>query len=288
MDGASVRLKVLVSFEDRLRPDSTGVYIVNAFRQLGHIVTHVLPENIQTVTGGHDLYIKVDDGICSYWNENLHPSAYYVIDTHIETDWRLDIANKGKFDFLSVTHKTGLSLPWPIQPLWLPVGCDPDYHHVGPREKKYDVCFIGNFHSQYASRRLDMVDRLFKTSNNFFFGNRTFKDMAEKFAESKIVFNCSLNGDVNMRFFEALCSGSCLVTDRLPEIAELGFIDKSHYFGYDTADEMADIVNTLLTQDSYRERVASKGKQEVMSRHTYADRAKEIISRMEKKELCLR
>ncbi|MGE5503468.1 MAG: glycosyltransferase [Actinomycetota bacterium] len=42
------------------------------------------------------------------------------------------------------------------------------------------------------------------------------QDMAlRKFAKCQIAFNCSLNGDANMRVFEILSAGGCLFSDRL-------------------------------------------------------------------------
>ena len=39
--------------------------------------------------------------------------------------------------------------------------------------------------------------------------------MGRIYSESKIVLNASINGDLNMRVFEALTSGALLVTDRI-------------------------------------------------------------------------
>ena len=85
----------------------------------------------------YDLYVKVDDGQrVTQWNHELHPSAYYCIDTHIETDWRIQLAKDGRFDNVSVVHSDGLKLDWGRYDVyWNPVGCDPLLHYVGPREK---------------------------------------------------------------------------------------------------------------------------------------------------------
>lgn len=281
-------MKICVSFESRVRPDSTGVYFLNAFRSLGHSVTHVLPQNIGTVNpGDFDFYVKCDDGIYSPWPEKLSPAHYIVIDTHIETDWRLKIEQEGKFSSVSCTHRQGLKLPWQNKNVfWLPVACDPDVHYAGKQEKKYDGCFIGNFHSQFAGKRIDLLDSFFKQTPVIFHGTRMFKEMAEKYAQSKLVFNCALNGDANMRFFEALCSGSCLVTDRLADIDALGFIDKQHYLGYTTKEELEELVPIYLREHSLREGIASAGRQAVLKGHTYKDRASRILE--EALKTCLR
>lgn len=281
-------MKVLICFEGRVRPDSTGFYFLPAFKNLGHDVTHITPDQIHAVKGGYDLYVRVDDGIYAPWPSHLHPSAYYVIDTHLDTEWRLKLEKEGKFDHVSVAQKPGLSLPWSTKNVsWNPLGCDPDAHNVGAREKLYDVGFIGHFHSQYAKKRMDMLGVAFAAATGkVYYGNRQFKEMAEKYAQSKIVFNWSLNKDINMRVFEAMASGSCLLTDRIPEMAEIGLVDGTHFVGYADEKELAEAVKFLLHNDATRERIAQAGQLEALRSHTYQDRAALICKVMEEQK-CL-
>lgn len=273
-------MKILVCYECRVRPDSTGVYFYQAFKQLGHEVDHCLPENIHNIKGGYDLYFKCDDGIRSSWNKDLHPSVYQVIDTHIESDWRVKLASEGEFDLVAVAQKEGLNLPWTNKKvIWGPLGCDWDAHCVGPREKKYDVAAIMNFHSQYAAGRIDLVHELFKAVPNFFFGGRMFHEMAEKFSESRLVFNAPLNKDLNMRHFEAMASGSVLVSERLEDAAELGFIDGVHYAGYSSKEEMIKVVADLLKDSAKMDYLAKNGHSEVRN-HTYTKRVENILQEL--------
>jgi spore maturation protein CgeB len=276
-------MRVLVSLETRVRPDSTGVYIIEAFKQLGHEVAHVLPEHIHNVHGGYDLYVKVDDGQrVTQWNPELHPSAYYCIDTHIESDWRIALARDGRFDSVSVAHHGGLALDWGRNDVyWNPVGCDPKIHYVGAREKRFDGCFIGNFHNNLAGPRVEALDSFFKACKGpIFFGNRIFQEVTEKYAESKLVFNRSINGDANMRVFEALCSGSCLVTDRVPDLQRLGFVDGVHYVGYDNPVGAGAAANDLLIQDERRQTIAAAGREFVVANHTYAHRMNVLLQKL--------
>lgn len=277
-------MKIIVSFENRVRRDSTGVYFVRAAEQLGHEVKHVLPEDIHKVKPGDaDFYLKVDDGIDSQvWNPELHPSAYYAIDVHLDTEWRLRFADNGKFDFVAVAQSCGLSLPWHVNPSYLALGCDPEIHHVGEREKLYDGCFIGNFHTQHAGKRVGAVHAFFAACPGpIYFGNRMFQEMSEKYAQSKIVFNQAINNDVGMRVFEAMCSGSCLVSPRLPDMERLGLIDGIHYAAYSDLDEMQKVVKDLLSNDDKREGIARNGRR-VSTQHFYSSRMKEILEKLPK------
>lgn len=274
-------MKILVCFEGRVRPDSTGFYLINALRYLGHSVSHVLPEKIATVTGGYDFYLKCDDGIYSSWNKNLKPAHYFCIDTHIETDWRIKIFEEGEFESVSVVHSEGLNLPWKTKNAWwIPVGADKNVHYIGLKEKIYDGCFIGNFHNMLAGPRIEMLDTFFKATPKFFFGNRTYQEMTEKYAQSKLVFNRSINSDANMRIFEAMCSGSCLITDRVPDMDKLGFIDKGHYFGYSSKEELDELTRMLLREEPMRERVAKNGRQFILEKHLYKHRMTYLLDKV--------
>lgn len=279
-------MKICVCFEGRVRPDSTGFYFLKAFKDLGHEVTHVYPDQINTVKPvDFDLFFRCDDGLSDAgWNPELHPSIYYVIDTHLETDWRLALAKNGKFDHIFTAQKAGVSLPWHTPAHWIPLGCDPDLHNVGPREKKYDVAFIGNFHSRYAGRRMEYLDKLFRALPNFFFGSRMFKEMAEKYAEAKIVFNCSLNQDINMRVFEGMASGSVLLTDRIPEMAEIGLVDGIHYVGYSNIEEMLALAK-VIANGSFKD-VPTQGQKLALGAHTYKHRCEAMLKKITE-EACL-
>lgn len=280
-----IPMKIIVSFENRIRPDSTGVYFLRAAARLGHEAAHVLPEDIYKVKPGDaDFFFKCDDGIPGQvWNPSLHPSAYQVIDTHIESDWRVKFASDGKFDVVGVAQPEGITLPWNNPCVfWSPLGCDPEMHHVGERDKVYDGCFIGNFHTEYANRRMQTVHEFFRLCHKPYFGNRTFKEMAEKFAQSKLVLNQSINGDrFNMRFFEAMCSGSCLVTERLKESYTLGFADGVHYAGYSSIEELREVVKDLLSNDEKREGIARNGRLASI-RHTYWSRMVDFFNKLPK------
>ena len=276
-------MKILVSFESRVRPDSTGNYYLKAFRDMGHEVDHVLPSDIMFVKGGYDLYFRCDDGMYAEWNKELHPSIFQVIDTHLDVDFRLKMANEGEFDLVSVAQKEGINLPWNSKAVWGPLACDAEIHHVGERDKIFDGVFVGNFHTQYASERIETVHAFFDVVPKLFFGSRTFKELTEKYAQSKLVLNQAIHNDpLNMRFFEALCSGSCLVSSRLKEGETLGFVDGVHYAGYSSLPELREVVKDLLENDAKREGIAREGRR-AATQHTYASRLRDLMEQLPEK-----
>lgn len=287
-------MKLVLYSNAGLRPDSTCMYFVWAFEALlgkdnvRHIQTK---EELDSLDGTEaDLYLKVDDG--QEWqrwdNPKLHPSAYYIIDTHLDMEWRQKLAREAGFDYLFLSQKKGVNVDgWHTgNRLWLPLACDPTYHDVGPQPKKYDLCFMGNFHSIYGLERMDYVDAAFKAVDKPFYSRyRTFKPYTQKMAESKIVLNKSLNEDVNMRFFEATCSGSMLLSDILWDQHTLGFEDGVNYAGYTNKEEMLEKIKYYLAHDEERETIAAKGKALAQSKHTYIDRARRIVEMVVKEKV---
>lgn len=290
-----ITMRLVIFSNVGLRPDSTSIYFINAFRQVlsSNNVWHIQSqEELNKLTGTEaDYYLKIDDG--QEWqrweNHKLQPSGYYVIDTHIDLEWRQKLVKEANFRDLFFAQRKALNETWNApNRLWVPLGCDLQYHNVGRRIKKHDVCFMGNFHTKYADTRLDFVDTIFKTVDKPFFSNmRTFHKYTEAMAESKLVFNKALNGDVNMRFFEGLCSGSALLSDVLPDQEELGFKSMEHYIGYQSKDDMIDKIKYFLKHDDERENIANKGHALVSSEHTYTDRVLQILKEIQRNKTCL-
>lgn len=202
------------------------------------------------------------------------PSIYWASDTHLGYDYRLATAKK--FDHVFVAQKRAQEefKRDGVEAEWMPHAFEPlVYYPFEKASKTYDVCFVGHINSQ---NRIDALDRVFKEFPNFFYGQRLFQQAAEKFCESKIVFNISMLDDINMRTFEAMGTGSFLMTNWIPTIEEL-FEDGKHLVLYRSMDEMVDKAKYYLKHDSERERIAAAGYEEVMAKHTIQHRLDRML-----------
>ena len=132
--------------------------------------------------------------------------------------------------------------------------------------------------------RIDALDRLFKEFPNFYYGQALFEDAAQKYCESKIVFNIAMKEDANMRLFETMATGSFLLTDRIPTIEEL-FTDGKHLVLYDSLDDMVDKARYYLEHDSEREKIALAGYEEVIKNHTIDKRVDVMMEEIKKFQL---
>jgi glycosyltransferase involved in cell wall biosynthesis/tetratricopeptide (TPR) repeat protein/precorrin-6B methylase 2 len=230
-----------------------------------------------------DLYLWVETGLGSIppdLQDHSIPKACYLIDSHIHFDRHKEIARQ--FDFVFLAQKAYVE---PMQAegcervFWLPLGCDPEIHGEQIVEEIYDVGFVGSVTPAHVRRKklLDRIDQHFSLHCD-----RKFMDeMAAVFAECRIVFNEAVNNDLNMRVFEALCSGRLLVTDEAPGSGlEDLFHDKKHLIIYNE-DNLIERIRYYLDHPDERLRIAREGREEVLNRHTYDHRAKFMLETLD-------
>jgi hypothetical protein len=272
------------------RNDGNPVYIWNAFKkkqEQGLLeIDHLAPAENVNLFGTYDANILVDWGEDGLRDMGLipyemieipHPNIYWASDTHLGFDYRLDTARK--FDHVYVAQKQAVIdfAKAGVEAEWLPHAVEPQaYPHFDYASKDYDVCFVGHVNSQ---NRVDFLDRMFAAFPNFFFGQRRFEEAAKKFCKSKIVLNIAMKEDLNMRCFEALGTGSFLLTDWVPHIDEV-FEDGKHLVLYRSLDEAVDKAKYYLKHDAEREKIAQAGYEHVMANHTIDHRANTMLNRI--------
>jgi GT2 family glycosyltransferase/tetratricopeptide (TPR) repeat protein len=275
--------KVAIIFDNKIRPDTTGVYCRRALGQLLEI-EHFLPTELSRIPRDvFDAYIQIDDGLEYRLPRDVHPCAWWAIDTHLNLDWYL---KKGPdFDLIYTAQRDGASQlrqAGMASAGWLPLACDPEIHRKHEVPKSIDVCFVAHL---FPGPRQDLLDLIQRRFRNTFVGQRFLDEMAKTYSESRIVFNRSLRNDVNMREFEALSCGSLLVTNDLKDNgqAEL-FQDGVHLATYSDAGDLLDKIEFYLRRADLRERIAAAGREEALSRHTYVHRMAQIIHDLDRLE----
>ena len=312
-----IRKNILMDFVSY--PATTAHYLERAFRQKHNVITcgsqindkiiklwnlealnwEITPQNIfrgnatllQKVMAElpegwqPDFYLWVETGLSDIpedLSEHKLPKVCYLIDTHINFDRHLEIA--GNFDFVFLAQKAY------VQPMmqagiknvmWLPLACDPEIHGKVKVDKKFDVGFVGSI-SVTPDRRKNLLDKIRKKFD--LNCQRKFMDeMAEHYSKSRVIFNNAINNDLNMRVFEALCSGSLLVTDSAPGSGlEEFFKDKEHLVIYND-ENLEEIVSHYLKNKLERERISSEGRREVLAKHTYGHRTEWMIQVLNEK-----
>jgi len=226
------------------------------------------------------LYLYVDSGEPRYFPRGLTslecPTACYLIDVHVrpleltKQAMFFDYAFSAQQDFVAALRRAGHP-----QAHWLPLACDPEVHRHYDLPKRYDIGFVGSTRRGYERRRV-LVERLASrfTINDY---QRSYAppEMSRIYSEARLVFNCSLRQEINMRAFEGPATGTLLLTDRVAGLSEL-FVDREHVLMYDDA-HVLDIASEFLRDDAVRERIARQGYEHVRAHHTYDNRADTIL-----------
>lgn len=197
----------------------------------------------------------------------------YLIDVHNDLRSRLQMAQF--FDAVFIAQRDyvpAFQLMGHPQVYWLPLACDPGIHNTDSRTRPYDVGYVGKLGMRGTERYKILTSVLPKYRTNDYLRYHAPWEMANVYGQSKIVINASINGDVNMRVFEAMAAGALLVTDRIGNgLSEL-FEEGTHYVGYSTISEAMEKIGYFLNKSAEREQIARAAQQAVLEHHTYGRR----------------
>ncbi len=203
------------------------------------------------------------------------PTAFYAIDNHLNFGWHrlaaplFDLVFCAQHDYQEAFRESGCECVH-----WLPFGWHPPFHQVPTNPPiRSGVGFVGQMHSS----RKEIFQTLARqgVSVDVRSGPRG-SELGDFYRCVKIVLNFSINGDLNMRAFEALASGALLVTQRIKNGIEKLLLSGEHFVFHD-GNNCASVVRYYLDNDSERERIAANGERKVRSLHRYEDRARSVL-----------
>ncbi len=273
--------RVALIFDDIIRPDTTGIYCRRALAELVD-VEHFRPTEMARIPRGiFDLYLNIDDGQRYRLPADLHPSAWWAIDTHLDLPW---YEVKGAdFDQVFTAQRDGAALLQQAglqDTLWLPLACDPRTHHPVETVNRFDVAFVGHVFPGPREELLRLLRQYYPRS---FVGQAFFEQMMEVYGATHVIFNRSLRNDVNMRVFEALGARGFLLTNDLSDNGQSELLrDGVHLATYGSAADLLDKLAWYLTHEEVRSRIAQTGRSHVLEGHTYAHRMRTILETMER------
>jgi spore maturation protein CgeB len=158
-------------------------------------------------------------------------------------------------------------------------------------EKKYDIVFVGNTRQNKVRKVIsDLGDSKYQVKiwgwgwkgliPEEWYGGEYYENarLNELYAASKIVLNdhhddMKREGFINPRVLDVLASGGFVVSDYMPGMGDL--LDWS-VPTYHSAGELRALIDTYISDDAARERLAEKGRK-IASQYTYAACCSEII-----------
>jgi len=271
-------MKIGIIFDNRPRPETTGLYCRRALSRLAD-VEHLLPEELDLIPAGlFDLFVIVDDGLDYPIPDHIRPRATWAIDTHM--DLNRAARRFGDADYVFAAQKNGAAqlqtmLQRPVR--WLPLACDPEIHCPVPnQEQTFDLAFVGHFLNGQRQQHLELLRSHFPRA---WFGQALFDDMARIYCSARVGFNCSVADDLNMRLFEIPCFGIPLVTNSITDngLEEL-FTVGEHILVYRNESELVKIVQQLLRDTQLRQQIGLAGREHVLRAHTYEHRMRELLT----------
>lgn len=274
--------RIAIIYDDTIRPDTTGEYCRRALAALGVPVSHYRPGEATDIPPVYTLYLRVDDDQEYALSEALRPLAYWAIDTHLGYERRLVRARAADAVFCAQRDGAARMRADGVRNVhWLPLACDPGVHRRIPgTPKEYDVCFVGNTFPGDGERTA-LVTALRAEFPRSFAGQAYGDEMARIYSASRLVFNCAVRTDVNMRVFEAAACGSLLVTNDLAGNGQdVLFTPGEHLVTYRNREDLFPTIRRLLGDAQARERMAEAGMRHAHAHHSYGQRMADLLTVM--------
>jgi len=280
--------------------NTTAYYFKKASQQMGYKVVYLTKNFNAKILKPNDIFLYIDPvkDFPFFLEKVTCRTAAYFIDVHLGLEQRLIFSNF--FDYLFIAQKDYVEIFKKYRNLnnktnnkknnsnnikWLPLACDPDVHFKKSLKRKIDVSFIGQINKLTSRNRYDVINKVltnFKTNNyKKFYKN---DEMGKIYSSSKIIFNKSVNNDLNMRFFEGICSGGLLVTDKIKNGVNDLFLNKFHYISYNSAKDAIHKISYYLKNDKDRKLIAERGQKFAMKSHTYKHRLATILKLVSQKK----
>jgi hypothetical protein len=197
------------------------------------------------------------------------PTILCVGDTHhLDTPLQkmIDYQNDAKFDFILSSHNRH-HLHWFIEAgyanvAWLPGIKVRNLSRPFLDDRKAEVCFFGSAGGKAHLRRTHLLRELNRRKAFPFVAMVGRRDhAADRYSTSAVSLNCSLNGDLNLRVFEILAAGGCLLTDRLSPQSGLDLLlrEGKEFVGYDSVEECIEQARFLLAHPQSALAIARAG-----------------------------
>ena len=126
----------------------------------------------------------------------------------------------------------------------------------------------------------DELENYKKTYKGFL---ETEQQLAQVYAGSKIILNITMDqglSSMNYRVLEVLAAGGFLLTDYKQDTADYFKPEKDLVF-YENNEELIRKISKYLDKNSLRNQIAQNGKKTVINNHTFKQRAREILSKIE-------
>uniref|UniRef100_I2PX63 Spore protein YkvP/CgeB glycosyl transferase-like domain-containing protein n=1 Tax=Desulfovibrio sp. U5L TaxID=596152 RepID=I2PX63_9BACT len=200
--------------------------------------------------------------------------AAYCIDSALNEYWHIPLTKL--FDYVYVDQLSSVSKfrRNDIRAKWLPL-CASRMDFRPPADKKHLITFVGSMTS-YRTKRANLINHIRSSFPVNVVQDISKAAMLDAFASSRIVLNENFFSGLNLRFFQALASGSLLLTERRGYGVNFHFQEGKHYAGYSPSDLLA-IIKNIARAPEVVAPIALCGQEECKRHHTSASRARTVL-----------
>ncbi len=208
------------------------------------------------------------------------PLAAVVYDSALNHFWLRDYLRLFDHVFVDFSESVEELARCGIHAHWAPYSIEAADFPARSLEKNCDIAFVGT--TDQRPRRVALLDFLrahFEVRavgghvpSQLVPGNR----IVDEYAKARIVINETLVEGLNFRVFEALASGSLLLTEATPRDLPRLFRPGVHLATY-TPRNLLERVRHYLNQSGERETIAAAGRRLVLERHTRVHRAAQLL-----------
>ncbi len=192
---------------------------------------------------------------------------------------------------------------------WMPFACDPDFHKPQAltdkdrRRYAYDIAFVGSLDPELYPFRIEILrslidfnlgiwgpgsDKIPSSSpiKSFINGKNLSPDIWTKIYSASKIILCTHWKDplgklpcyqASPRVYETLACGGFLVCDKQRDVLRL-FKEGEQLTFFDNIADLREIILYYLQNPDEVKNIAEKGRKEVLDKHTYKHRIKEILS----------
>ncbi|MBN2068646.1 MAG: glycosyltransferase family 1 protein [Opitutales bacterium] len=162
---------------------------------------------------------------------------------------------------------------------WAPALNLRDWKIPFQQQRQIPLSFVGQA-GKFHPYRSSILKRLSEEPDlGLKVGRATQEESSKVYATSQCTLNLSMNGDVNLRVFEVLAAGGCLLTDRLHRQAgmDLLFDEGVHLDTFGCYDELRDKCHFYRNNPDEALKMAWRGYNEYKRSHTPKRKQQQLI-----------
>lgn len=161
---------------------------------------------------------------------------------------------------------------------WTPGLFVKDYEIPFQTLRDVPLSFVGQA-GKFHPWRAKMLEELERRGVKITKGSAPQKEAAAIYARSEATLNLSLNADLNLRVFEVMAAGGCLVTDKLPPQSGLDILFQPgrDFFWYEGIDDLLELLTELKKNTNYCLEVAEAGYKLFQEKHSPEQKSRDFM-----------